>query len=179
MNCRQARKLIPLAADHHLDEPAIERLNHHLTSCHTCTMLLESHRAAIRTLELDLLDAAATISAPDDFASRIVAAIAAQDQRPSVEPCSPHSRYASGWLPQLRSRALAAVGACAVVFAVVLLLTAAINRSLDLSPVASTQMYSGHLMTFTIRPGADGRMVAGIHARRYCKVTRARSEALR
>lgn len=179
MNCRQARKLIPLAADRHLDEPAIERLNHHLASCHSCTTLLESQRAAIRTLESNLQDAAATIAVTDDFASCVMAAIATQDQQASAEPCSLPRWFVHGWLPQLRGRVLAAVGVCVVVFSIALLLMVMINRSLDSSPVASAQLNSGHLMTFTIRPDADGRMVAGVHAHRYCKVTRARPEALR
>ncbi|MBI2843703.1 MAG: zf-HC2 domain-containing protein [Armatimonadetes bacterium] len=179
MDCRMARKLIPHAADGGLDDHEIEHLHSHLSSCPSCANLLESHRAAIRMLEDALHTAAGEIFPPANFAS-IVAMKAAQER--SAQPgriFSLWERVAHIQAVLARSRRIAVAGIAAALLAVSLATAGIFGRAIDSSPVATTKVYSGHLITFTIKPRPDGSVEAGVDARRYCQIRRARGETLR
>lgn len=179
MNCRKARQLIPYAADGGLSDSELVELHGHVSCCTCCAGSLEAHRSSILELEGSLHSTANQITTPEGFASLVVMRIAesdaAHDQRvPAAVQLSTRLRDAI-----FTSRRAAVATACAAILAATLVTSAVIDRELDSSPVASTKVYSGHLVAFTVNPRPDGRVVAGVDTHRYCQIVRPREEALR
>lgn len=178
MDCRKAGKLIPLAADDQLDERQCDRLRGHMASCASCAEHLALARESVASLESELRAAAVAITAPEHFAPAVIFAVA-DESRPDSLTQRVDVRLRNVWQGFLACRPAVAALVLLLLTAATMLTATVMDRSLDSVPVASPQMYSGHLMTFTIRPEPDGRVVADVDARRYCQITRGRTEVLR
>jgi len=179
MDCRKARRLIPRAADGDADELSLARLQGHLASCEDCRRAFDSLCADIHAIKEALNLAAAEVTVRPDFASSVARVAAATCSEGMVRSWSLWNPAARFWTGVTRSRAAAAAAACAAVLGATLLTGLLIGRAVDSSPVASTRISSGHLVTFTVHPGRDGRASADVNAHRYCEVTHAREEGLR
>lgn len=178
MDCKQAKNLIPYAADGELDERLSNSFQAHIASCKACADALAAQKSLINGLELVLHDVSLEVSVAGGFTSSVVA-----KAREYEDSCGAVDRLgdcvAAALAVLCGSKRLVTTVSCAVVLASTLLLGSAALRMLDTTPVASAKVNPGSLITFTVRPAPDGKVVAGVDMRSYCRVTRVTEEALR
>src|SRR3989475_8117758 len=82
MNHDELRDLVPIYAPDALGGDEELEVRSHLEACQPCRMLLDSHMQAAAVLAL----AAEPVTPPADLRSRLMAAVAASPQAPSVPP---------------------------------------------------------------------------------------------
>lgn len=178
MNCKQARTLIPYAADAAADDSTLRLLREHIDACPSCRTFNELHEARIAAIKEALHTAAEEITLPVDFASRLTATIASQRLAPNAfDTLLGHIRQTLQDL--LANRRAVASATCVVSLVAVIALGVLLGSVMDQSPTAVPRVTSGRLMTFTLQPTPDGRVLAGLNSRTYCQITRGREESLR
>lgn len=179
MNCRKARILIPFAADETLDEPQLRHLREHMSICSACADHFNVEYASIQSLKNDLKSVVQHITVPDNFAAIVASHVVEQVSEKQSMLDLLRQRIMIVYNALIISRKAATAAACAVFIAATLVIGITAGRILDSSPVASTRVYSGHLVVFTVQPRPDGNIVAGTDALNYCKVARSAKETVR
>ncbi|MEN6520302.1 MAG: zf-HC2 domain-containing protein [Armatimonadota bacterium] len=179
MNCRQAKKLIPLDADKEIKEDLHFILQAHLAECESCSDAYSAYKSSIDGLERSLHTITDGITASDSFTTAVAGEAAAIDARYRAK-----YRFISGFASRIfdsfnRSRWLAAFASIAIIIAVTIVIGNAATSVLNTTPVASTKVNPGRFIVFTVHPTTDGKIVAGVDSRGYCQITRSKEEALR
>ena len=163
MECKQAKQLIPFAADGVLDEPRMQRLTDHLSSCAACSQLYADQCDSLRNLDTAIRNIALDISVPDSFASAIADRIREDtlSQNRITRLSEWFSNICTGFVFNRRASIAAA---CVTALLIMAVIGGLAKNLLNSAPVATSNVSSGHLVVFTVNPRQDGNIEAGVNA---------------